>query len=127
MGNYFLITGIGVDIVSVARFARPFGTRFFSRVFTEYEREYIKNQPPQTMAGLFAAKEAVVKALGTGFSGFWPNAVEIRHDGRGKPCAVLHGAAKGAQNERNVLVSISHNETYAVAFAVAEGGRPCTP
>jgi phosphopantetheine--protein transferase-like protein len=121
MGYTVLIVGIGVDIVSVSRFTRSFGPRFFSRVFTENEREYIKNKPPQTLAGMFAAKEAAVKAMGTGFSGFWPSAVEIKHDKRGKPYIKLHGAAVYAMPAGcGIQVSISHDETYAVAFAVIE-------
>ena len=82
------------------------------RVFSDYEREYInrKGNKPQTMAGLFAAKEAVAKAMGTGFKNFWPNAIEILHDENGKPYTQLDG--------KQVHISISHNETDAVAFVV---------
>jgi holo-[acyl-carrier protein] synthase len=105
-----LIIGIGTDIVAVERFAKDLSPRFLSRVFTEYELAYCQNKPPQTMAGLFAAKEAVVKAMGTGFAGFSPNAVEIRHDDKGKPYTVYGG--------HTWHISISHCEAYAVAFAV---------
>ena len=90
------IIGIGTDIIEVARFRRegkPPSLRFMLRCFTEGERRYLQARPAESMAGLFAAKEAVAKALGTGFRGFWPGAVEIAHSPLGKPEAVLHGKA----------------------------------
>ena len=106
-----MITGIGVDIVKIKRFTK-INPRFMQRVFTDYEREYVKSKGDneRTMAGLFAAKEAVVKAMGTGFKNFWPNAIEILHDENGIPYVSLEG--------KTVHVSITHNETDAVAFAV---------
>jgi len=106
-----MIFGIGVDIVKVERFTKT-NPRFMQRVFSDYEREYInrKGNKPETMAGLFAAKEAVVKAMGTGFRNFWPNAIEILHDENGKPFVQLE--------DMMVHVSISRNETDAVAFVV---------
>jgi len=61
-----------------------------------------------------------VKALGTGFRGFWPCDIEITHDEFGKPHVILHGAVKKAAGTAIVHISISHNETDAIAFAVAE-------
>jgi holo-[acyl-carrier protein] synthase len=115
-----LIIGIGVDIVEIKRFARHVNPRFFSRVFTEYEQAYIKNKPAQTMAGLFAAKEAVVKALGTGFSGFWPKEIEIRHTQQGKPCVKISEKVIAPKGQINFSVSISHADEYAVAMVVIE-------
>jgi holo-[acyl-carrier protein] synthase len=115
-----MLTGIGTDMVAVQRFARPFGPRFFSRVFTEYERTYMQSKPLPTMAGLFAAKEAVAKALGTGFAGFWPNAIEIRHDAAGKPYVILHGVLARLLDGHALHISISHTHEYATAFAVLE-------
>jgi phosphopantetheine--protein transferase-like protein len=78
----------------------------------------MQSKPAQTMAGLFAAKEAVVKALGIGFSGFWPCDVEICHDIKGKPYVRLHNKARKYENHC-IAVSISHTKTDAVAFALA--------
>jgi len=108
-----MIIGTGVDIVKIERFIN-LSPRFMLRVFSHTEREYIgkKNNSPATMAGLFAAKEAVVKAMGTGFAGFWPCEIEILHDENGKPYVEMEGVV--------VHVSISHSETDAVAFVVME-------
>ena len=123
-----MIVGIGIDIVKTARF-ESMTQRFMARVYTPRERAYLLEKSHVSAAGLFAAKEAVVKALGTGFKGFWPNQVEIVHDGLGKPYVVLHKEAaliarKLAGGKRRfgrgyrVLVSISHTGTEAVAYAV---------
>jgi holo-[acyl-carrier protein] synthase len=117
-----VISGIGTDIVKVGRFEN-ISEGFKARCYTEGEREYLRGKPAVTAAGLFAAKEAVVKALGSGFKGFWPADVEIMHDMDGKPEAVLHGKAALLAKERGIgriWISISHSETDAVAFAVAE-------
>jgi len=114
-----MITGIGVDIVKIERFAgKNHSRRFMWRIFTPQEQEYLKNKGVQSMAGLFSAKEAVAKALGTGFKGFWPRDIEIIHDDFGRPQVVLHGAARTASVLSQICVSISHNDTDAVAFAV---------
>lgn len=117
------IIGIGVDIVKIERFKKSAESpHFLKRVFTDYEQEYLSKKGPETMAGLFAAKEAVVKALGTGFAGFWPCEIEIMHCKSGKPYAVLHGKAKDMlAGSFTINISISHNETDAIAFAVIEG------
>ena len=116
------IKGIGVDIINVARFENM-TDRFMARVYTSRERAYLQSKSHVSAAGLFAAKEAVSKALGTGFSGFWPNQIEIIHDGRGKPEVVLHGEAdviakKLAGGSYTLSISISHTDTDAMAFAV---------
>jgi holo-[acyl-carrier protein] synthase len=93
------------------------------RCFTEGELAYLKNKGPKTASGLFAAKEAVVKALGSGFDGFWPRDVEIYHDEKGRPGVTLHGAARekaDALGVSNIFVSITHNKTTAAAVAVLE-------
>jgi len=116
-----MATGIGTDIVKIARFERGFSDRFLTRVFSEYERAYVQKKNAASIAGLFAAKEAVVKALGSGFSGFWPCDIEILHDVRGKPYVRLRGkAARLLKRRHKIMVSISHNETDAIAFAVVQ-------
>ena len=114
-----MIIGTGVDIVKIERFAKKQNPRFMERVFSIREREYIAKKGIQTMAGLFAAKEAVAKALGTGFSGFYPCDIEIMHTPNGKPMVKLHGKAR-RKRCISVSISISHTETDAIAFAVAQ-------
>jgi holo-[acyl-carrier protein] synthase len=108
-----MICGIGNDIVEVARFARV-SPRLMSRLFSSAEQEYIaaRANSPQTMGGLFAAKEAVVKALGTGFRGIWPCEVEILHDKNGRPTCTYGG--------HTWHISISHAAGLAAAVAVYE-------
>jgi holo-[acyl-carrier protein] synthase len=119
-----MITGIGIDIVKVERFEKFVNApqdAFMQRVFTMRELEYLNGKAAQSIAGMFAAKEAVAKALGTGFRKFEPRDIEILHKENGKPCAVLHnGAKKTARRKRSrrfcVHVSISHTATDAVAY-----------
>ena len=117
-----MIIGTGVDIVKIKRFAEIANRSvFMEKIFTAGEREYLKTRNPESTAGLFAAKEAVVKAMGTGFSGFFPRDIEVVHDERGKPGIVLHDAARAVCAENvKIHVSISHSSEDAVAFAVAE-------
>ena len=121
-----MILGIGTDIIKTARFERATES-FMARVFTQDERAYILKKGHVTAAGIFAAKEAVAKALGTGFRDFWTSHIEITHDSMGKPGVVLHGnarvfarklAGRGRRSGYVVSVSISHTDTDAVAFAV---------
>ncbi|MCL2364205.1 MAG: holo-ACP synthase [Defluviitaleaceae bacterium] len=123
-----MIYGVGTDIAKISRFAQM-TPHFVARVFTDGERNYLHNKTGEGLAssaaGLFAAKEAVAKALGTGFHGFWPVDIEIWHDNNGAPRVRLHnGAAKIAKkitrvrNRVKVQVSISHTADDAVAFAV---------
>lgn len=119
--------GIGIDMVDIARFGRYAGkpeSAFCQRVYTDYEREYIKDRGPATMAGLFAAKEAVAKALGTGFAGISPKEIEITHGETGAPQVKLRGRAGEAARGKAVIVSITHTKTAAAAVAYA--GTPGT-
>ena len=115
-----MIHGIGTDIIEVNRFQK-LSERFMERCFTDLERQYLAGKGPESIAGYFAAKEAVVKALGTGFAGFWPSAVEICRGSSGKPVVKLHGvAAEVAEANRivSVEVSISHCKSVAMAMAI---------
>jgi len=123
-----MIIGIGTDIIKTARF-EGMTERFIARVFTPNERAYLLAKSHVSAAGLFAAKEAIAKALGTGFRGFWPDQIEICHDDLGKPYVILHKEAaltakKLAKRKRRfyrgylISLSISHTDTDAVAFAV---------
>lgn len=123
MGKH-MITGVGVDIVNVERFenyaAEP-EARFMQRVFTPRERKYLQGKHAQPIAGIFAAKEAVSKAIGTGFNGFSPSDIEILHKENGKPYVILHnGAKKAVRRFSKIHISISHTKTDAVAYAILE-------
>lgn len=94
-----------------------------ARVFTEQEREHLKGRHLENIAGYFAAKEAVAKALGTGFVGFGPSAIEIIHNSAGKPEVVLHDGARKIADAADICkieISISHCKSYATAMAVAQ-------
>ena len=90
--------------------------------YTEKEQELAKNSPA-CLAGNFAVKEAVAKALGTGFRGFGPGDVEVLRDDLGKPYVVLYGGARKRAEELGVTqvhVSITDTKEMAAAVAVAE-------
>ena len=118
------IKGVGCDIVSVSRIAKLIvDQRFLGKVYTAYEREYISEKGTQTAAGLWAAKEAVSKALGIGFVGFTAKDIEIRHSESGTPQIALYNGAKTRSeliHVENIHVSISHEQEQALAFAVIE-------
>lgn len=133
MENNELIAGLGVDIVEIGRFERAITRtpRIKERVFTEDERWYCEHKPKPEVhyAMRFAAKEAVWKALGTGFSGLSFYDVEIARDDRGRPIALLKGAAQKVAEEAGIIeihLSVSFTHTTAVASAVAltEKARP---
>jgi len=123
-----MIKGIGVDLVEVERLRGVFlrwGQSFTERVFTKLEISYCSSKvnPVPHYAARFAAKEAVAKALATGWSGAfrWKD-VEISNDEAGKPSVLLYGGVKELLKGSNVLISISHTETIVVASAIIEGG-----
>ncbi|WP_417134261.1 holo-ACP synthase [Rubneribacter badeniensis] len=119
--------GLGVDIVEIARMRRILERtpRFRERVFSEDERAYCDAtaNPETHYATRFAAKEAVVKALGTGFSrGIDVRDIEVRRNAKGRPVVALHGRAREVARElgvRELPVSLSFTHTEAVACAMA--------
>lgn len=119
-----MILGIGNDIVEISRIRTVFARypqRFLQRVFTSYEQEYClkRKDPALHLAGRFAAKEAVVKALGTGFTqGLSWLDIEIRHDSKGKPAVFFSSLAIDLLGTPTLLVSISHCHQYATAVAI---------
>jgi len=124
------ILGTGIDIVEVARLEEVLlrrGERFLERVFTEAERTYCANRPRPAIhyAGRFAAKEAVLKAIRTGWvAGIGWRDIEVTLGPGGEPSIHLSGGALARAREMGVEtihVSISHTEGHAVASAVAEG------
>ena len=111
---------VGIDIIDISRFDKytdNLDSRFCRNVYTTYELAYLKTKKTASMAGLFAAKEAVAKAVGTGFRGVSPLDIEIRHTEFGAPYVVLHGKAKELIKGAKIHVSISHTKTTAVAVA----------
>ncbi|AKA71516.1 holo-ACP synthase [Clostridium scatologenes] len=122
-----MILGVGIDIVEIRRIkeAMEKHANFIDRLFSKNEIEYFKvrNLRPEFVAGRFAAKEAVVKAMGTGFNGFEIKDIEIDRTASGKPIVVLRGKAKMiAQKCGNykIHVSISHSLDNAIAYATME-------
>lgn len=123
-----MIKGIGIDIIEIERIHKALtrNNRFLERIFTEKEIEYFnsKNKNANTIAGFFAAKEAVSKAFGTGLSGFNWTDIEICKEKSGKPSINLHRKARELAKRKGISdlqISISHSKENAVAFAIAEG------
>jgi holo-[acyl-carrier protein] synthase len=124
-----MIIGIGIDLVKIDRIDKAGNNRsgFLERVFTEREREYCSRQkfPAQHYAGRFAAKEAVLKAIGTGWSAGvkWTD-MEVLHGDGGGPVVNISGRVKDLMDLKGVkqiLLSYSHDEGYAVAHVVLVG------
>jgi len=119
-----LIAGLGLDICEIARIEKAMeNPRFLARILTEGERERVSRRGANTAAGLFAAKEAVAKALGSGFDGFGFQDVEILWDEAGRPtCRLTGGAAERLRRigGGNVFISITHDAGVAAAVAVVE-------
>ena len=122
------IIGHGIDLVDKSRIARMLdehGQRFETRCFTVAERDYAdagKRRRLEHLAGRFAAKEAILKVLGTGWSGgiAWTDA-EIVREPSGRPAVRLHGVCAEVAAELGIdqwWISISHIETHAVASAI---------
>ena len=119
--------GIGVDMLKIERMEQVMRRRpsFVRRVFTEEERAYCDTsaRPAEHYAARFAAREAVLKALGTGFSGgVGLRDVSVTRDAAGRPQALLTGRAAQIARERGVreiALSISHTREVAVANALA--------
>ncbi len=120
-----MIKGIGTDIIEIERIKLAIerhGNRFLNRVFTSKEQLYClqHNFSSVHFAGRFAAKEAIVKALGLGFrKGISWLDIEIINDSNGKPHVILSDQLKALDPSVSILVSISHCRTYATAFAIA--------
>jgi holo-[acyl-carrier protein] synthase len=134
-----MITGLGVDIVEIDRMktALERHPRMRERLFSVDERAYCdrRNRPEIHYALRFAAKEAVLKALGTGFAGMRFTDVEVVRDAGGRPTPRLAGRAKEVAEQLGVVelhVSLSYTHTTAVASAVAittprDDGTPQDP
>jgi holo-[acyl-carrier protein] synthase len=124
-----MIIGIGIDLVKIERIDKAGKSHpgFLERVFTDREREYCAKQkyPAQHYAGRFAAKESVLKAIGTGWSAGvkWTD-MEVLHGEGGGPIVNVSGRVKDLldlKGVKQVLLSYSHDEGYAVAQVVLVG------
>jgi holo-[acyl-carrier protein] synthase len=128
-----VILGVGVDLVDVHRMERAlncrWGKRFVAKVFSAEEIAACKDapQPAQGYAARFAAKEALAKALGTGFSrGVSPSRIVVRGGERRKPSIALLGRAQKLAESMQVTaihVSLTHTPQTACAFVVIEKGN----
>ena len=122
------ILGIGTDIIECPRIGKMIeqhGELFLRRIYTEREIRYCQSRKHaiEHFSGRWAAKEAILKAIGTGRTHgvTWTN-IEVRNDPLGRPNVLVCGAAREITRERGIgeiLVSISHCRTYATAYAMA--------
>jgi holo-[acyl-carrier protein] synthase len=128
-------TELGIDIIRVERIRATlerFGARFADRVLTPSERRYVRDRP-ETMAGRWAAKEAVSKVLGLGVRGIGWRDIEVERLPTGQPAVRLHGRAASRAEQlgmERIALSISHESDYAVAIAFGvrtAGGRYVFP
>ena len=121
-----MILRTGVDLIEITRIKEVVarhGKHYLDRVYTPAELEQCGKRT-ESLAGRFAAKEAVAKALGCGIGDVTWKEIEVLGDGQNAPTLILHGAAKQKANNlglENWSVSISHNQDQAIAFVVAIG------
>jgi len=117
-----MVKGIGIDIVEIDRIKEAvakYGNKFLNKVFTVRELSYCSSRKKLKFPELsvrFAAKEAYSKAIGTGMKGIRFREIEIVNNKNGRPFIALAGKVS-----KNVLISLSHSESFAVAFVVIEG------
>ena len=116
----------GIDLVEIERLQsliQRYGERFLNRVYTTQEMVEIGHNPA-SLAGRFAAKEAVSKALGTGIGVVAWHEIEVLRGPEREPVLHLHGAAAQLASQlglRNWSLSLSHTQTHAIAMVVAVG------
>ena len=117
---------VGIDIVDIARFEKiinRWGDRFLQRILTANERAYCQKKATkiQSMAVRFAAKEAFIKCLSEDLiTSFGWQDMEVKNKKNGKPFVVLHGHVAKALDENNILISLSHTATSAVAIIILQ-------
>ena len=127
-GLPFMLT-TGVDIIEISRVSQVlerYGQRFLDRVFTPGEIEYCRGRAPN-LAARFAAKEAGMKALGTGYRGVSWKDIEVVRQQSGAPSIELHGRAESRAKRlglQEMALSLSHSRDYAVASVVAQSQPP---
>lgn len=120
-----MIKGIGTDIIEIDRIKKSLEKQtFLDRIYTKAEQRLYHGNNPQTLAGNFAVKEAVAKALGCGFNGCSPLEIEVLRKLSGAPHINLYGNTKKIFDDmgcKNIFVSISHSKENAIAYVVIEG------
>lgn len=130
------IVGIGTDIVECVRIARMIeahGELFLTRVYTAREIRYCQARKHSTehFAGRWAAKEAILKCLGTGWRrGICWTDLEVRNDDDGAPRVHIGGGARDVAEKlriSDILLSISHCRAYATAYAIAVRNATAVP
>lgn len=120
---------VGIDVIEIERIAavlEKHGERFLKRIFTERERTRYGNRPAE-LAARFAAKEATMKALGTGIRGVRWRDIETLPNRRGKPILILHNTAKARAELlgfQHFAISLTHSRRDATAIVVATKNRP---
>ena len=129
---YNMIIGTGIDIVEISRIknaAKKWQKNFLLKIFTDKELEYSneKTSSCQHLAARFAAKEAVLKALGSGLTSRmeWRD-IEVWNEESGKPNVRLTGEVERVSQSRGVkdiIISMSHTRTYAVASVILVNGK----
>lgn len=116
--------GLGNDIIEIERIRQTIerhGAHFYKKIFTEQEIEYcLKHQDSApSFAGRFSAKEAIAKALGTGFGNhILFSDISIVNDERGRPYPIFSDKFNETFQSPNILISISHCKAYATAVAI---------
>ena len=122
-----MIIGIGTDIIEIERIKKAIERRsgLLVKIFTPKERNYClgRENPWPSFSARFAAKEAVMKALGAGFSQCSFSEIEIRRNHQGKPQIYLSGRALNLAKKQGINywhLSLSHNKNHSLAFAIAE-------
>lgn len=125
-----MILGIGTDIIEIERINRAINNTpmFLEKIFTKRELEELNRSTlrVESVAGNFAVKEAVSKAVGTGMRGFTFTDIEVFRDELGKPIVQVSDKIKDIIKVDNYIfnVSISHNRTCAIAFVILESNQP---
>ncbi|MAW67076.1 MAG: holo-[acyl-carrier-protein] synthase [Chloroflexi bacterium] len=115
----------GTDLIEIDRITNTletYGERFLKRIYTQHEIDFC-NGKANSLAGRFAAKEAVMKLLGTGIRGVGWKEIEIHRKRGFKPTINLYSRAKNIANNKgikNIEISITHSKTMALAVAVGE-------
>lgn len=126
-----MILGTGIDLVKNQRIEEliaKYKDRFLNKVYTENEIDYCqqKAKPAVSFAARFAAKEALLKALGTGLrNNSWQD-IEVKNDKLGKPELKLSGKTKAKADKmqvKSIFLSISHEKVYSIAQVVLEGEK----
>ena len=118
-------TLVGVDIIEIPRIAQAISRwqdSFLSRVYTAAELELYRDKVP-SLAARFAAKEATMKALGTGMNGIDWRDIEVLSNADGAPSLCLYGRALEKSNEggiKGLSISISHSKEYAIALVIGD-------